>query len=52
VKIWHDKDADFLKVIFSEKPGFMRKTDDNYIMKQIDEAGNIIGFSVMNVSHC
>jgi uncharacterized protein YuzE len=50
VKIWYDQDADFLEVIFSEKPGFMRETDDDSIMERIDEAGNIIGFSVMNVS--
>ncbi len=29
VKIWYDQDADFLEVIFSEKPGFMRETDDD-----------------------
>ncbi|AFY84642.1 DUF2283 domain-containing protein [Oscillatoria acuminata] len=50
VKIWYDQDADFLEVIFSETPGFMREPDDDSIMERIDEAGNIIGFSVMNVS--
>ncbi|WP_242541384.1 DUF2283 domain-containing protein, partial [Phormidium pseudopriestleyi] len=50
VKIWYDQDADFLEVIFSEKLGFMQETDKDAIMKRIDEAGNIIGFSVMNVS--
>ncbi|MCT7954378.1 DUF2283 domain-containing protein [Laspinema palackyanum] len=51
LKIWYDKEADFLEVIFSDKAGYMRETDHDGIMERIDEEGNILGFSVMQVSH-
>lgn len=50
VKIWFDTEGDFLEVLFSEKPGFMRETDNDAIMERVDEQGNILGFTVMQVS--
>ena len=29
VKIWYDKEGDFLEVLFSEKAGYMRATDND-----------------------
>ncbi|MEM1280111.1 MAG: DUF2283 domain-containing protein [Cyanobacteria bacterium P01_H01_bin.152] len=51
VKIWFDPEADFLEVRFSDAAGFMRETDNDAIMERVDEQGNILGFSVINVSH-
>ncbi|MCT7979975.1 DUF2283 domain-containing protein [Laspinema olomoucense] len=51
LRIWYDKEADFLEVIFSDKAGYMRETDNDCIMERVDEEGNILGFSVMQVSH-
>lgn len=51
VKIWFDAEADFLEVLFSDAPGFMRETDNDAVMERVDEQGNILGFSVINVSH-
>jgi uncharacterized protein YuzE len=50
VKIWFDAEADFLEVLFSEAPGFMRETDNDAVMERVDGEGNILGFSVLNVS--
>ncbi len=50
VKIWFDKEGDFLEVLFSDRPGFMRETDNDAVMERVDEQGNLLGFSVMQVS--
>ena len=50
VKIWFDAEGDFLEVTFSDKPGYMRATNNDAVMERVDEEGNILGFSVMRVS--
>ena len=50
VRIWFDKEADFLEVLFSQKPGYMRETANDAIMERVDESGALLGFSIMNVS--
>jgi hypothetical protein len=50
IKIWFDAEGDFLEVRFSEKSGFMRETNNDALMERVDEKGNILGFSVMQVS--
>jgi hypothetical protein len=50
VRIWYDAAGDFLEVLFSNKPGFMRETENDAIMERVDEEGNLLGFSVMTVS--
>jgi hypothetical protein len=50
VKIWFDAEGDFLEVQFSDKPGYMRETDHDAVMERVDEEGNILGFSVMQVT--
>lgn len=50
VKIWFDPEADFLEVLFSDAPGFMRETDNDAIMERVDQEGHLLGFSVLNVS--
>lgn len=51
VKIWFDREADFLEVTFNDEPGYMRPTDDDAVMQRVNDAGQVIGFSIMNVSH-
>ncbi|HMF30134.1 MAG TPA: DUF2283 domain-containing protein [Candidatus Lokiarchaeia archaeon] len=48
--IWYDPEGDYLEVIFEQKPGFFQETEDDAIMQKVDLEGNIIGFSLMNVS--
>lgn len=50
VKVWFDPEADFLEVLFSEAPGYMRETKNDAVMERVDASGNILGFSIMAVS--
>lgn len=50
VKIWFDKEGDFLEVLFSDEPGYMRQTANDAIMERVDESGKLLGFSIANVS--
>ncbi len=50
VKVWFDKEGDYLEVLFSDKPGYMRETDNDAVMERVDEEGNLLGFSVLGVS--
>jgi uncharacterized protein YuzE len=50
VKIWYDSEGDYLEVIFDQKPGYFRETASDQVMEKVDEAGNILGFSVLKVS--
>jgi uncharacterized protein YuzE len=37
-------------VLFAQKKGYFRETNNDAVMEKIDEAGNIIGFSILKVS--
>lgn len=50
VKLWYDKQGDYLEVSFARKAGFFRQTKNDAVMEKIDDKGNILGFSVLNVS--
>jgi len=50
VTVWFDPEADFLEVKFSDAPGYMRETDHDAVMERVDIDGNVIGFSILNVS--
>ena len=50
VKIWFDSEGDYLEVLFSDKPGYMRETENDAVMERVDESGSLLGFSIMNVS--
>jgi uncharacterized protein YuzE len=50
VKVWFDPEADFLEVIFSNAPGYIRETENDAIMGRVDLEGNLLGFSIMAVS--
>lgn len=50
IKVWVDAEADFLEVQFSTKARFMRETNNDAVMERVDEEGNVLGFSIMEVS--
>ena len=50
VKIWYDKEGDYLEVLFERKAGYFRETENDAVMEKADEEGNIIGFSILKVS--
>ncbi|MFH1321234.1 MAG: DUF2283 domain-containing protein [Bacteroidota bacterium] len=50
IKIWYDKEGDYLEVLFKKKKGYFKETESDAVMEKVDEAGNIIGFSILKVS--
>ena len=50
VKIWFDREADYLEVLFDQREGFFRETANDQVMEKVDTQGNILGFSVLKVS--
>ena len=50
LRIWYDPEGDYLEVIFDQKPGYFRETESDQVMEKVDEAGNVLGFSVLKVS--
>jgi hypothetical protein len=48
--MWYDEEGDYLEVIFEQKAGFFKQTRNDAVMKKVDAAGNIIGFSILKVS--
>jgi uncharacterized protein YuzE len=50
IKIWYDEEGDYLEVIFEQKAGYFKETSNDAVMKKVDAAGNIIGFSILKVS--
>ena len=50
ITVWYDGEADFLEVLFSDEPGFMRQTNHEAVMERVDKRGKVLGFSVMQVS--
>jgi len=50
VRIWYDKEGDYLEVLFDRKAGHFRETEKDAVMEKVDSQGNILGFSVLKVS--
>ena len=50
IKIWYDEEGDYLEVIFEQKAGYFKETSNDAVMKKVDTAGNVIGFSILKVS--
>ncbi|MBW2309553.1 MAG: DUF2283 domain-containing protein [Deltaproteobacteria bacterium] len=50
VNVWYDKEGDYLEVLFETKKRYFQETENDAVIKKIDEEGNIIGFSILKVS--
>ena len=50
IKVWYDPEGDFLEVLFSDKAGYMKETNNVAVMERVDEQGNVLGFTVLGVS--
>jgi uncharacterized protein YuzE len=51
VKVWYDPEGDYLEVIFEQKEGYFRETENDQVMEKVDQSGKILGFSVIKVSN-
>jgi uncharacterized protein YuzE len=49
IKIWYDKEADYLEVLFEQKAGYFKETENDAVMEKVDDEGNILGFSILKV---
>jgi uncharacterized protein YuzE len=50
IKIWYDPEGDFLEIVLRSAPGVFEDTDIDQVMKKVDEHGNVIAYSIINVS--
>ena len=50
LKIWFDREGDYLEVLFDQAEGFFRETASDQVMEKVDAAGRMLGFSIMRVS--
>jgi len=50
IKIWYDKEADYLEVLFENREGYFRETENDQVMEKVDSEGGVLGFSVLKVS--
>jgi len=50
LKIWYDKEGDYIEVLFSDAPGYMRETDNAHVMERIDNSGTVLGYSILGIS--
>lgn len=49
VKIWYDREGDFLEITFQDVPAFLEEVEDDIFERRTPE-GQIVGFAVMNFS--
>ena len=49
VKVWYDPQGDYLEVIFEQREGYFRETEDERVMEKVDMEGNVLGFSILGV---
>jgi uncharacterized protein YuzE len=50
IKVWYDKEGDYLEVLFERKTGFFKETENDAVMEKVENEGNVIGFSILKVS--
>ena len=50
VRLWYDREGDFLEVTFEDKEGYFRETENDQVMERVDTEGHVIGFSILRVS--
>jgi uncharacterized protein YuzE len=50
LRIWYDREGDFLEVLFEDRAGSFRETQNDHVMEKVDEEGHVIGFSIMKAS--
>ncbi len=49
MRVWYDKEGDFLEVTFRDAKGYMRDLGED-IFERVDEQGQVVGFAIFNFS--
>ncbi|MYD35716.1 MAG: helix-turn-helix domain-containing protein [Dehalococcoidia bacterium] len=50
VSVWYDDEGDMLEVLWAFREGYFTPTDDERILKRLDDRGEVIGFLIHEVS--
>lgn len=49
MRVWYDKEGDFLEVIFEDAPAVMEEVEDDIFERRTND-GRIVGIAVLNFS--
>lgn len=49
IRIWYDREGDFLEITFREAKGYLREIAED-IYERVDETGNLLGYALFNVT--
>lgn len=49
VKVWYDKEGDYLEVIFENVPASLEEIEDDIFERRTPD-GRVVGFAVFNMS--
>ena len=50
VSVWYDREGDMLEVLWAFREGYFTSTDDDRILKRLDDDGEVIGFLIHEMS--
>ncbi len=50
VSVWYDDEGDMLEVLWAFREGYFAPTDDERILKRLDDDGEVIGFLIHGMS--
>ena len=50
VSVWYDGEGDMLEVLWAFREGYFTPTEDDRILKRLDDDGEVIGFLIHEVS--
>ena len=50
VSVWYDEEGDMLEVLWAFREGYFTPTDDDRILKRLDDDGEVIGFLIHEIS--
>ena len=50
VFVWYDHEADMLEVLWAFREGYFTPTDDERVLKRLDDDGEVIGFLIHDMS--
>ena len=50
VSVWYDAEGDMLEVLWAFREGYFTSTDDDRILKRLDDEGEVIGFLIHDIS--
>jgi uncharacterized protein YuzE len=49
MRIWYDREGDFLEIVFREAKGYFREIAED-VYERVDEAGELLGYALFNVA--